>query len=395
MNKKERKYIMFLILSIMLLFGMEIFGPQEADFTPDFTAKSNKPYGCSAMYGLLDNFFGRELTTSNLPFYNVGMLKDSVIKNYLVITYNFNPDALDVRTILDLAYSGNNIFVSAFHFNRELFDTLKIHINSNFRISGILDKDTSKILIRNNEGINKKFEVNRSYNYLSFDSDTNNFETLGTTENGKANFIKIELGKGAIFLNTQPLLFANYHFLKKELNPYSQIALNYLPDLPTVWDAYYKPNKNITDTSMVRFILKSPALRWAWYILLAAMSIYLLFGSRRKQRKIPVLVPPQNTSLEFTKTLGQLYFQNSDHIDLVKKKMQHMLAFIYGNYFISKDLEGEEFYSQVAQKTGNQFDEISYLFKTYNWIVKQPKISDIELTRFVGLVNQFYEKCKN
>jgi hypothetical protein len=59
-----------------------------------------------------------------------------------------------------------------------------------------------------------------------------------------------------------------------------------------------------TDTplsmSPMRFILNNPPLRYAWYLLLLGLLIFVLFNAKRKQRIVPVIEPLKNTSLDLS-----------------------------------------------------------------------------------------------
>jgi hypothetical protein len=49
----------------------------------------------------------------------------------------------------------------------------------------------------------------------------------------------------------------------------------------------------------------------------------MVFTARRRQRAIPVMVAPENRNLEFVKLIGSLYWQEHNHADLIKKKLNY------------------------------------------------------------------------
>ena len=87
-----------------------------------------------------------------------------------------------------------------------------------------------------------------------------------------------------------------------------------------IWSLNNQTSKVVSD-SPLRFILSQPALKWAWYLLLAGVLIFIIFNLRRTQRPIPILPKNLNTSVEFVKTIGNLYYQEGDIRNLIDKKI--------------------------------------------------------------------------
>ena len=46
----------------------------------------------------------------------------------------------------------------------------------------------------------------------------------------RINFVKIAHGFGTIYLHLQPIVFTNYHLLKKDNHKYASAVFSYLPD---------------------------------------------------------------------------------------------------------------------------------------------------------------------
>ncbi|MBL0018352.1 MAG: hypothetical protein IPP17_18390 [Bacteroidetes bacterium] len=134
-------------------------------------------------------------------------------------------------------------------------------------------------------------------------------------------FIRIDMGEGSFYLHSVPLMFTNYFMVDPVNNQYISKALSFLPVQDVIWDEYFKPGKVKTD-SPVGHLLEQPALRWAWILALAGVLLFMVFESKRKQRIIPVIEPLNNTTLEFTKTVGILYFAHGDHKDISEKKIK-------------------------------------------------------------------------
>jgi len=391
MNKKELKYLIFLFITLIGMVLVELFGPKETDFTPDFSNTKDIPYGCSALFETFPNYFNHSFSSNQNPIYNFYQENADDSLNYLIITSSFQPDEPDLNKMLQLVENGSCFFIAALNFNQTLLDTLNLEQIYHYQLNRLLKSDTTSTMILDHAGNEHRFVLTRNANYTAFNTDSIEVDTLGVNGYGNPNLIKVKFGNGSFILCSQPFIFTNIHFLDSNVYRYSELAFSYLPELPVVWDEYYKPNIRTAEASPMRFILKTPALRLAWYALLLALFVYLFFGSRRLQRTVPVIEPPVNSSLEFTSTLGRLYFHGRNHLDLVDKKMMHFQVFINEKFRISNKLIGEDLYAKIAAKSGISKKEITAIFTTYHWIKSRESISDIELTRFVSLINKFYK----
>ncbi len=63
-------------------------------------------------------------------------------------------------------------------------------------------------------------------------------------------------------------------------------------------------------------------LRWAVYLMMLGVVLFMIFTARRHQRVVPIVEKPKNRSLEFIQLIGTLYYQRHDHADLVRKKFR-------------------------------------------------------------------------
>ncbi len=393
MNRLNYKNFALLIIALLFLIWVEFFASQPIDFSLDFRKKHDIPYGCSALNSLLPEFMNSEIPINNESFYSIDLNAKKEKKTYLIITDNFNPDKLDAHKILKMANDGNIFFIAAVWFSKEFLDTLNLEFEYSVNIKITNENKTSTISIIHPEGKIDTFYLKRNNNRSKFIIDNSNAEAIGFNNNDNPNFISCEVGKGKLILSCEPMIYTNYHILDSNNYKYTETAFNYLSDNQLVWDEYYKPGNNILGSSPMRYILETDSLRASWYLLLIALFINVFFNSRRMQRVIPIIEPKKNTSLEFTKTLGRLYYQNRNHIELANKKMQHFHVYVHQKYNLSMEINSEDHLSSLVLKSGLTQSEITNIYKTYQWIMSQTKISHIELDRFVALINKFYKNC--
>jgi hypothetical protein len=129
-----------------------------------------------------------------------------------------------------------------------------------------------------------------------------------------------------------PVAFTNYNLLKEDRYRYTENVLSYIPKGNIYWYTKGQNNENISE-SPLRYILSQPALKWAWYLFLIGMLIFMIFNAKRKQRIVPILLLA-NSTIDFTKTIGNLYYQEGDHTNIIDKKIIYFLEKIRTEYLI-------------------------------------------------------------
>ena len=78
--------------------------------------------------------------------------------------------------------------------------------------------------------------------------------------------------------------------------------------------------------------------------------ILLSFNAKRKQRIVPVEEPLRNTSLDFVKSIGNLYLQEGDFHDMMAKKAQYFLNKVRMDLLIDTQNLDEEFTKKIASE---------------------------------------------
>jgi len=215
---------------------------------------------------------------------------------------------------------------------------------------------------------------------------------MGSDRSGKANFLMMQFGKGNIFLHCQPLAFTNFHLLYGDYR-YACMALSNLPVVNTIWDQYYKSDK-VIDMSPVRYILSQPALKSAWFLLFITIMIYMIFGSKRMQRPIPIVLPDKNTSLDFVTTVGKLYFRSQNHTDLARKKLIYFNEFIRNRYFLQGIDQTDERIGILSLRSGVEEGKINHLLQMAGTLTDKKQMSRQELIEFHKSLEDFYKNCK-
>jgi hypothetical protein len=115
----------------------------------------------------------------------------------------------------------------------------------------------------------------------------------------------------------------------------------------------------------------------------------MIFEARRRQRIIPVIKPLSNTSLEFTQTIGNLYFQTADHKNIAEKRIAFFLEQLRSTHGINAHHASDETIKTIARKTGNGEEDVQKLFLVIQTIQKKNQISETELKELNKRLDQF------
>lgn len=378
--KRERKY-MFILGGVMLLFVLvQLFGPKPLDWTPTYSAKDKNPFGAYVTHQLMKPFFnGREIVSNNLTFYE---LKDSIKvgENIISISNGFDPDDEAVKVVLNKVAEGAHAFISANYFTGTFRDTLGLTTNDVYfdRLTtpggGSTDTTDLKFVV---PYFQKKGYYYRLENVSYFFSNTDSIKApcfiLSTNAWNKPVTLRIPWGKGFFILNTTPLAFTNNYLVSDNTFEYVEKTWSFLPVAKTWWTAYYQIGR-LEASSPLRFILNNEALRWAYYVTVLSLILFIVIEAKRKQRIIPIISPLTNTTLEFVRTIGNMYLQANDHKAIAEKKIIFFMEQIRAKYYLSGET-GDGLVEKVAKKSGNDLQQTQQLFALMNVIQHSATIS--------------------
>jgi hypothetical protein len=120
--------------------------------------------------------------------------------------------------------------------------------------------------------------------------------------------------------------------------------------------------------------------------------LYVLIEMRRKQRYIPVVAKPRNDSLDFVKTIGRLYFDKGDHMNLCRKMAAYFLEHVRAKYKLPTGTLNEDFIRKLQYKSGVPEAEVSAIVLFIQHLETAPGISHKELSNFHHQLEAFYNK---
>lgn len=364
MNKTIKIYIVFLVLLLVGIVYIDVTRPKPINWTPTYDIKDKIPFGLYIFNEEAPALFGQKvnrITETAYQYFEPKYDYDSLVNTYTIrgtilsVSDQYMIDDESTQELLYFAQHGNKIFISSKSFPQKLMDSLKFSYSSKF-----MGRDTIFTSLTNPHLGKKKYDISVGAGNSYFEKiDTLNTTVLGYHENTKeklVDFIKVPYGKGEFYLHTQPVVFTNYHLLKDNHSEYAAKVLSYT-DGEVFW-LLKNQSGEIVSGSPMRYILSQPALKAAWYIFLLGMIVFFIFNAKRKQRIVPIIKPLENTTVDFTKTIGNLYFQEGNHDNIIEKKIIYFLEKIRNDYLLDTTVLDENFEKKLQQKSGKKIEDI-------------------------------------
>ncbi|QEC51803.1 DUF4350 domain-containing protein [Anseongella ginsenosidimutans] len=387
-KRKINGYMVLLLLLALAYILVEWYRPEPVSWSQTYINTDKIPYGTYALFELLNESFpGADVETVRVPAYN--LFSDSTLTgNYLFIGPRFRTDEYDLEALLGFVGKGNTAFIAAGIFEQAFLDSLHIETET-----GVMPPDS---LVR----FVSPYLANERYSYpplapFTWFSGGDSLRSVKISEDlsGKANFIRVSHGQGNFYLHSQPAMFSNYYVLRNRGHEYAFRALSYLPLKPVLWDEYYKQGR-VGSKSLLGIIGRYITLRWAWYLLLGGVILYIVFLGKRRQRVIPLVEPLKNTSLEFAGVVSSLYYNQRDFKDIALKKCGFFLEHLRNRYQEASEdpLADPGFVSRLSAKSGIEKASLEELFRSIAYVKVVDLITEAELHALNNRIEDFYKK---
>jgi hypothetical protein len=398
MDKRSKIALYAIAAVILLMMIAEVTKPKAINWRDSYSAADKIPLGCYVLFNELEAFSNPEIVTSTKSIYEtLKDISDLTKTTLLLINNTINLDAQESNSLLKYVENGNTVFISSSYFYGNALDTLNVSMergDTSFYKNPSYNRFTSPSLKQND----RRFEdvVENSY-FISV--DTLKTTVLGTMtiedEDDEeevvthANFIKIPFGdnNGAFYLHTNPFAFTNYHLLNGN-EDYAATVLSYLPKQQLIWDNYYKSGRKVI-TSPLRFILTNQALKWAFYLVVFSLILFVIFRGKRTQRIIPVITPLKNATVAFTQTIGDLYYQHGDFTNIIEKKIQYFLEYIRTKYYLNTNELSDQFISKLTLKSTNTKEDTKMLIDYIMYLKSKSQHTEHDLIQLNKHIEKF------
>ena len=459
--KSSRNFLFAMLVLFVLFCLLQVNLPKKFVWSPTFSHVDKQPLGCFVFDSVLTQSLPNGYHVTKKTFFQLDQEHAKEKISVLMVVDQQNLKQLDVKYLCNIARRGGKVMVVAsgsFDDGRnadtvvvdELERTFKVRIEDGtyFSLRGILaglkahDNDMYDTIYWNNRetmyaaqpyrmfynmvggtlfvdsvpkvkrlaytlstaGYDYKLDSLYVGDFTGFDTivdEKERIERIDTFAIKKVpTAVSVPYGKGEVIFVSSPLLFTNYGMLEGNTFVYIFRLMSHLADLPVYrTEAYVKTDAMlVAEQSPFREFIKRPPLRWALYLALLGVVLFMIFTARRRQRVIPIMSKPANRSLEFIQLIGTLYYQRKDHVDLVRKKFKLFAEELRktAGVDISDVNTDDREHLLLAEKTGMNSDRLKKVIRQIRLVLhSEGNISVEEMRSLIDAMDTIVRHAKN
>ena len=459
--KSSRNFLFAMLVLFVLFCLLQVNLPKKFVWSPTFSHVDKQPLGCFVFDSVLTQSLPNGYHVTKKTFFQLDQEHAKEKISVLMVVDQQDLKQLDVKYLCNIARRGGKVMVvasSSLDDGRnadtvvvdELERTFKVRIEDGmyFSLRGILaglkahDNDMYDTIYWNNRetmyaaqsyrmfynmvggtlfvdsvpkvkrlaytlsttGYDYKLDSLYVGDFTGFDTivdEKERIERIDTFAIKKVpTAVSVPYGKGEVIFVSSPLLFTNYGMLEGNTSVYIFRLMSYLADLPVYrTEAYVKTDAMlVAEQSPFREFIKRPPLRWALYLALLGVVLFMIFTARRRQRVIPIISKPANRSLEFIQLIGTLYYQRKDHVDLVRKKFKLFAEELRktAGVDISDVNTDDREYLLLAEKTGMNCDRLKKVIRQIRLVLhSEGNISVEEMRSLIDAMDTIVRHAKN
>ena len=459
--KSSRNFLFAMLVLFVLFCLLQVNLPKKFVWSPTFSHVDKQPLGCFVFDSVLTQSLPNGYHVTKKTFFQLDQEHAKEKISVLMVVDQQDLKQLDVKYLCNIARRGGKVMVvasSSFDDGRnadtvvvdELERTFKVKIQDGiyFSLRGILsglkahDNDMYDTIYWNNRetmyaaqsyrmfynmvggtlfvdsvpkvkrlaytlstaGYDYKYDSLYVGDFTRFDTIVDKKERIERIDTFAIKKIptavSVPYGKGEVIFVSSPLLFTNYGMLEGNTFVYIFRLMSYLADLPVYrTEAYVKTDAMlVAEQSPFREFIKRPPLRWALYLALLGVVLFMIFTARRRQRVIPIMSKPANRSLEFIQLIGTLYYQRKDHVDLVRKKFKLFAEELRktAGVDISDVNTDDREYLLLAEKTGMNSDRLKKVIRQIRLVLhSEGNISVEEMRSLIDAMDTIVRHAKN
>lgn len=394
----RNRFIYLLILGLFLLIGCS---ERPVDWNPTYDSTQSIPYGTEVLRNELETIFPESTienikTSTNEYFYD--HMDYHTYGHYMYLN-EFDVHSMETwQLISDYVHRGGSAFIAIGQGNASFLNGLGISIESFKKIPNaqvisvsIKDGNSEKSYVAE-----KVFNTEYISNYNPETTDVLGYLTYNG--NKEPNLVKVYHGNGYFIINTTPTMFTNYQMLRKNHYQYIVSTFSYLEDAPIYWDNHRIGRRSSGEKNDggffngLNFIMKHDSLKWAFFLIMLLGFLYLVFNSKRKQKAVPIILPYSNYTLDFAKTLSELYRYNPDHTAMIRYSINYFLEQIRQKYHITaKDTE-KDYSELLSSKSGVDLQTCSKIVTTIDIYKSKSYLDKEDFYKLQTLIQTFNHK---
>lgn len=417
----KKNWIFIIVFAVGLLLAVALYfmrgysadkGKKKQSKKVTLRRSDKNPYGCYLVYNSLPDLFkGSTIKVNKKSAYDLTQEADTTGKTaFILVSKYFEAGNYDMEYMVDFARSGNDVFLCASQWDSEALLELNLAMSGNFSddfadaFSDLpLDTITTSLLPPVYGPQQAYHYTGRAFSCYISSYDSGYAERLGNEDGTKVNFIRLRVGKGNMFIHTEPACFTNLFMVTDGNYQYVEQALSSLNGnyKEVLWDEYYQSKRTEEHESagdgkgsMLGSLLSVPPFRNAFWLLLGLALLYTLFEIKRKQRLLPVLEKPKNESLDFAKTMGRLYYEKGDNLNLSNKMSMYFLDYVRNRFKMSTSVLDDAFEQKLVARSGADAVIVNRIILFLRSLPQKTDLSSNELSFFYQTLETFYQQSK-
>jgi hypothetical protein len=412
LNTYHLKNALYFFSIVVTLMAMPSCNKQkQTDWSTTLRKQDKIPFGTILSYGLLEKMYPKAKLTSAQTIFS----KKEIIDLYdddndtnckFIIAQSLVFSTSEEENIKQFVKTGNTLFVSSTNIDLDFLSKIGVKFYSDELESNTLKNKDSIAQTFAMAQINGGNKTTINYNYIGPDicnileTDSTNMyhvQSIGYDEKGFTNCVKVHYGKGLIFINAAPIVMTNHFLIQNNNYEYLTRLYSYLPkNIKAIqWHQFRNRThgddgnkKNENNLFNLELLNKYPMWKIAIFLAIFGVILFVLSNMRRRQREIPIVPPVTNNSMAFVETVGQLYFNKQNHLNIAEKMIAHFLENVKTKYNIATNKLDENFTKVLSSKSDKPFSEVDSLIKNIITI-KQMGCDAYDLERLYKQIQNF------
>ena len=401
------------------------------DWQERYEYQDDDPFDLYVLHELLKaRPAGLETLLDSLPVLSSDTSENA---NYVFIGNYAYYNEREITNLLDFVERGNTAFIAADYLPQELAEHLygydclyndfeyDAYGNPQYASGSILSADSVYLSINEYEEEYllvsiyqwKPMETSHAYvpDYYLCDPAIDN-EAIGYLDSTHVNFVRLNWGEGNFYFNSSPRYFTNYYLVDTVMGyyAYAEDALAVLTDEKIYWDeasrisptvarqrrAASNPRpRNVQGRNLLSgnealsYIQNQPALALAWYLLVVATILYIVFRGKRRQRIIPIIRRRENSSRRFIDTLSRLVYQKGNHAALAQQELRSLKFHLLNRFGIRWNPESP-LPDNLAELTGAAAGVVERANIEIGLVRAKSDVDESDLVRFYRGIEPLY-----
>lgn len=381
----------------------------SSDWGERYQPFDKKPRGTYLFHTLLKTHIKKQdmYMTKKYAQLDSVLRKDNKNRTYLFVGNKFALKNSEIDSIMKKVENGSDIFFSFEEITENVLDRFfdTVYFRSDYAEQEMVYTPRAKYGMLE---IYQQDTIARLWNAFGQIKPKGKAKALSTFMEME-NFLVINMGKGKVFVHTNPNMFYNYQLKRNDgfrharyvidqLSSKKDVVLLELGRLPDDFDPDKEDEAEKTgkgdgkaDTSLLRWLLERENLRNALLLFIGGLLLYVIFRTQRKRPAVPDFRKKKDMTLAFTETITSIYYSKQNHYGMLQVQRKNFYATILKHYFVDLNRrDGDREIRILAEKSNKPFDEIKSLVDKLE--TKQAaSVNDQTIIEIAKLQHNFYK----